>query len=112
MAASWPASVVRVERLLTSTPTRWRKLMLSRSERLARSVRSSYEPRSTYSNTARATRFFAICLRSSMQVTTRMAAHSTMETYDEPPHHCFHCGRQRRRARRGQEPDPGDRAHD
>src|SRR5256885_7294616 len=69
------------------------------SARFARSVHSVYAPQSTYSKIARATRFFAISRRSSMLVTTGMAAHFTMRN-----------GRDS--ARGSEEPDPGDRAHD
>src|SRR6266850_6481108 len=48
---------------------------------------------------ARATRFFAISRRSSIEVTTGMAAHFTMWNGRDP-------------ARRGEESDPGDRADD
>src|SRR5204862_5414600 len=69
------------------------------SARFARSVHSVYAPQSTYSKIARATRFFAISRRSSIEVTTGMAAHFTMRN-----------GRDS--ARRSEESDPGDRAHD
>src|SRR3982750_3782451 len=79
-------------------PTRWRRPIASMSARFARSVHSVYAPQSTYSKIARATRFFAMSRRSSMQVTTGMAAHFTMWNAD---------------TRAGSEkPDPGHRAHD
>ena len=78
IATSWPSIVLRVLRRSTSMPTRWRSVSDSRSARLARSVHSAYEPQSTYSKIARATRFFASWRRSSMQVTTGIGRHSTM----------------------------------
>src|SRR6266850_5286696 len=69
------------------------------SARFARSVHSLYAPQSTYSKIARATRFFAISRKSSMQVTTAMAAHFTMWNGRDSP-------------RGSEEPHSGDRAHD
>src|SRR5919109_5389380 len=69
---------------------------------LARSVHSVYAPQSTYSKIARATRFRASSRRSSMHVTTGMAAHFTMWNGCD----FRECQGQR------EESDPGDRAHD
>src|SRR3954468_20507915 len=99
---SCPSSVVLVARRSTSMPTRWRRPIDSMSALFARSVHSEYEPQSTYSKIARATRFFASSRRSSMQVTTGMAAHFTMRN-----------GRAFREFQgERKESDPGDRAHD
>src|SRR5690349_21625785 len=95
---SRPSRLVFVERLSTSMPTRCRRPIDSRSARLACKVPSLYEPRSTYSKMARATRFFDISRRSSMQVTTPMAAHFTMWNERGP--------------RGSKESDSSDRAHD
>src|SRR5437899_2462158 len=98
MVTGWPSMVVAVERRSTSRPTRWRRPIASMSAWFARSVHSVYEPQSTYSKIARATRFLASSRRSSMEVTTGMAAHFTMRNGDA--------------AGGIEESDPGDRAHD
>jgi len=64
-----PSIEVASDTLETSTSTRWRRRIASRSLRLALSVISSYEPRSTYSKIERGILRRAIRRKSSILVT-------------------------------------------